>query len=66
MTDYFIRFVHDLDPNGSAGVQWPRYNTSIRFTLQFNDGSMPLNITVDDERLAGTKELTTLALRFPL
>ncbi|KAI0699615.1 carotenoid ester lipase precursor [Cerioporus squamosus] len=66
MTDYFIRFVHDLNPNGPTGVQWPRYDTSARSTLQFNDGTVPLNVTVDDERLAGTEELNSLALRFPL
>ena len=47
-------------------LQWPRYNPSARLTLQFNDGSVPLNVTVDDERIAGTEELTSLALRFPL
>jgi len=30
MTDYFIRFVNTLDPNGSpsprAQVEWPRYD----------------------------------------
>ncbi|TFK88164.1 carotenoid ester lipase precursor [Polyporus arcularius HHB13444] len=66
MTDYFVRFVHDLDPNGPTGIQWPRYNTSARLTLQFNDGDVPINITVDNERLAGTEELTSLTLRFPL
>ncbi|RPD58746.1 carotenoid ester lipase precursor [Lentinus tigrinus ALCF2SS1-7] len=66
MTDYFIRFVHDLDPNGPSGVQWPQYNSSARLTLQFNNGDVPLIVTVDDERLAGTEELTSLALRFPL
>ncbi|TFK90947.1 alpha beta-hydrolase [Polyporus arcularius HHB13444] len=66
MTDYFIRFVHNLDPNGPSGVQWPKYNTSARLTLQFNDGSVPLNVTVDDQRKAGIQEVTRLALRFPL
>ncbi|RPD58750.1 carotenoid ester lipase precursor [Lentinus tigrinus ALCF2SS1-7] len=65
MTDFFVRFVHDLDPNGNCGVQWPPYNTSARATLQFNDGDVPLNITVDDQRLNGTDELTSLSLRFP-
>ena len=66
MADYFIRFVNHLDPNPATGVQWPLYNTSTRSTLQFNDGSVPLNITADNQRLAGTQELTSLALRFPL
>ncbi len=66
MTDYFIRFVNDLDPNAASGVYWPPYNTSARLTLQFNDGSLPLNVTADDERLAGTEELSSLIGRFPL
>ncbi len=66
MTDYFVRFVNDLDPNGESGVQWPPYNTTVRATLQFNNGAVPLNITADKERLAGTNELASLALRFPL
>ncbi|KAI0699614.1 carotenoid ester lipase precursor [Cerioporus squamosus] len=64
MTDYFIRFVRRLDPNGRSGVQWPRYDTSSRKTLQFNDGSTPVNVTADTERLAGTSALFDLGLRF--
>ncbi|KAI0689210.1 alpha beta-hydrolase [Cerioporus squamosus] len=66
MADYFIRFVNHLDPNAPTGVQWPQYKPDARSTLQFNDGSVPLNVTVDDQRLAGIEELTSLALRFPL
>ncbi|KAI0699617.1 carotenoid ester lipase precursor [Cerioporus squamosus] len=66
MTDYFIRFVRHLDPNAAAtGVHWPPYKPSTRLTLQFNEGRVPLNVTVDDQRLAGMRELTSLALRFP-
>ncbi|RPD58749.1 carotenoid ester lipase precursor [Lentinus tigrinus ALCF2SS1-6] len=66
MTDYFVRFVNHLDPNGHTGVQWPLYNATSRITLQFNDGSTPLDIAVDSQRLEGTEELTKLSLRFPL
>ncbi|KAI0688202.1 carotenoid ester lipase precursor [Cerioporus squamosus] len=66
MTDYFIRFVNDLDPNGASGVYWPPYNATARLTLQFDDGSVPLNVTVDDQRLAGTDELSSLIGRFPI
>ena len=65
MADYFIRFVNHLDPNPASGVQWPRYNTSTRSTLQFNDGIVPLTVTADDQRRAGIEELTSLSLRFP-
>ncbi|KAI0699616.1 alpha beta-hydrolase [Cerioporus squamosus] len=67
MGDYFIRFVRHLDPNQPAsGVHWPPYNAASRLTLQFNDGTVPLNVTIDNQRIAGTKELTSLSLRFPL
>ncbi|RPD58847.1 carotenoid ester lipase precursor [Lentinus tigrinus ALCF2SS1-7] len=66
MGDYFIRFINHLNPNAPTGVQWPPYRTSSRSTLQFNDGSVPLNVTADIQRLAGTDELTALALLFPL
>ncbi|RDX42812.1 carotenoid ester lipase precursor [Lentinus brumalis] len=65
MTDYFIRFVNHLDPNGGSAPHWPPYNTSARRTLQFNDGSTPLTVTADTERLAGTDALLDLSLRFP-
>ncbi|RDX42796.1 carotenoid ester lipase precursor [Lentinus brumalis] len=65
MTDYFIRFVNTLDPNADTGVQWPRYDTTARATLKFGDGNVPLSIIVDDERLAGMRELSALSLRFP-
>ncbi|KAI0690024.1 carotenoid ester lipase precursor [Cerioporus squamosus] len=66
MTDYFIRFVRHLDPNGNSSVfHWPPYNTSARPTLQFNDGTIPLDITADTERMAGTEALLDLSLRFP-
>lgn len=65
MTDFFVRFVSKLNPNGDSGMQWPTYNTTARATLQFNDGDVPLNVTSDSERLAGTDELISLSLRFP-
>ncbi|KAI0699618.1 carotenoid ester lipase precursor [Cerioporus squamosus] len=66
MSDYFIRFVRHLDPNARDGVHWPPYNTRDRSTLQFNEGNVPRNITFDRQRAAGIKELTSLALRFPM
>ncbi|RPD68932.1 carotenoid ester lipase precursor [Lentinus tigrinus ALCF2SS1-7] len=65
MTDYFVRFANHLDPNAEKGVQWPPYNSSAPLTLQFNEGSVPLNVTVDDQRAEGMNELTSLVLRFP-
>ncbi|TFK91448.1 carotenoid ester lipase precursor [Polyporus arcularius HHB13444] len=66
MTDYFIRFVNTLDPNGDTDMHWPRYDTTSRATLEFSEGDVPLSIAVDDQRLSGMSELTSLSLRFPL
>ena len=68
MTDYFIHFVNHLNPNGRNGIEplWPRYSTTARLTLQFNDGSVPINVTRDEQRLEGTNELFNLSLRFPI
>ncbi len=60
MTDYFIRFVRHLNPNDNSGVQWPRFETSSRLTLQFIDGDTPLNVAADTERLAATRALFEL------
>ncbi|TFK88169.1 carotenoid ester lipase precursor [Polyporus arcularius HHB13444] len=68
MTDYFVRFVNHLNPNGGNGTElvWPRYNPRTRLALQFKDGSTPLEVAADDDRLEGTNELLSLSLRFPL
>ncbi|RPD58528.1 carotenoid ester lipase [Lentinus tigrinus ALCF2SS1-7] len=65
MTDYFIRFTRNLDPNGGSAVHWPPFNTSARSTLQFNDGTTLLNVTTDTQRLDGTTALFDLSLKFP-
>lgn len=54
-----------LEPSTEAGVQLPPSNSSARLTLEFNEGSIPLSVRVDDQRAAGIKELTSLALWFP-
>lgn len=64
MTDYFVRFVNNLDPNGADGVQWPLFNTTARATLQFNDGDTPLEITADIERLNATDTVFQLSRQF--
>ncbi|RDX42819.1 carotenoid ester lipase precursor [Lentinus brumalis] len=66
MSDYFIRFVRHIDPNAETGVHWPPYDATARSTLQFNEGSMPVSVAADDQRLAGTEELNRLSSRFPL
>ena len=66
MTDYFIHFVVNQDPNRSGTqVHWPRFDPLKRSTLQFNGGVTPLNVTTDTERLGGTRAITELGQRFP-
>ncbi len=68
MTDYFVRFVNHLNPNGGNGTEpvWPRYDPRTRLALHFRDGSTPLEVAADDNRLEGTNELLSLSLRFSL
>lgn len=68
MTDYFIRFVNNLNPNREYDelLNWPTYNTTARAILQFLNGAAKrLKVGVDDERTAGMNELFKLGLRFP-
>ena len=67
MTDYFIRFVNNLNPNREYDElpNWPTYNTTARAILQFLNGAERLKVGVDDERTAGMNELFKLGLRFP-
>ncbi|KAI0738668.1 carotenoid ester lipase precursor [Daedaleopsis nitida] len=65
MTDYFVRFVNDLDPNGASGVQWPKFSPATRQALQFNDGDPTLEVVPDIARLNGTAALFGLSLKFP-
>ena len=67
MTDYFIRFVNNLNPNREYDElpNWPTYNTTARAILQFLNGVERLKVGVDDERTAGMNELFKLGLRFP-
>ncbi|KAI0793609.1 carotenoid ester lipase precursor [Fomes fomentarius] len=65
MTDYFIRFVNDLNPNAENGVQWPEYDAAARSSLEFRDGDTPLRIIPDDARAEAMSIVSALSLRFP-
>ncbi|KAI0794098.1 carotenoid ester lipase precursor [Fomes fomentarius] len=65
MTEYFIRFVNDLNPNAKKGVQWPQFNSIFRWQLQFVDGNQPLRVSLDVDRLLAMLEVASLSLRFP-
>lgn len=66
MTDYFIHFVANQDPNrADTQIHWPGFDPLKRWSLQFNDGDSPPNVTADTERLGGTRAITELGQRFP-
>lgn len=65
MTDYFIRFVNDLNPNAATGVQWPEYDAAARSSLEFGEGDTPLRIVADDARAEAMSVVSALSLRFP-
>ncbi|KAA1472206.1 alpha/beta-hydrolase [Dentipellis sp. KUC8613] len=66
MTDYLIRFVTHLDPNGNTSFRWPQYSASSPQLLTLWDGLFPLNITQDTYRAEALSYLTSLSLKYPL
>ena len=66
MADYLIYFVNHLDPNGKTGIAWPKYTTSERQQLTFQDGLVPLAITKDDYRVDAMKHIIKLSIENPL
>ena len=66
MTDYLIRFVANLDPNGKSGIYWPEYTTQFPSLLTFLDGPVPLKITQDTYRVDATTFLTEFSLAHPI
>ena len=65
MTEYFVRFVNDLDPSPKSGVKWPKFTTATRSTLSFNDGTPAVSVVADNARMAAMKEVANLSLCFP-
>ncbi|KAJ3801933.1 Alpha/Beta hydrolase protein [Lentinula aff. detonsa] len=66
MADYLIRFAATLDPNGNTGIEWPQYTTSSPNMLQFNDGLIPLTLSLDDYRESAISFTTQLLLANPV
>ncbi|OAX38437.1 alpha beta-hydrolase [Rhizopogon vinicolor AM-OR11-026] len=50
MASYLVRFVTNLDPNGSGTLAWPKWTTSAPNLLTFLDGLIPQEITQDTYR----------------
>ena len=60
MTDYFVRFVNHLDPNGAGVPVWPRYALESKKVLTLLDGDTPVTIGKDDYRAKGIELLEKL------
>ena len=50
LTDYFVNFVNNLDPNGPTVLEWPKYNTSTVQAMTLQDGATPLALEPDTYR----------------
>ena len=66
LTDFFVRFVNTLDPNGGPQIHWPAYTAKSPELLGFVEGETPLRLIRDTFRKEGTDFLTDLTLAVPL
>ncbi|KAJ3759224.1 Alpha/Beta hydrolase protein [Lentinula raphanica] len=66
MADYLIRFATTLDPNGNTGIEWPQYTTASPNMLQFNDGLIPLTLSLDNYRESALSFTAQLMLVNPV
>ncbi|KAF5380644.1 hypothetical protein D9757_007005 [Collybiopsis confluens] len=66
MVDYLVRFAATLNPNGNTGINWPQYTTANPHMLQFNDGLIPLSLSLDNYRVAAINFTTQLLFKDPV
>ena len=66
MTDFLIRFVNTLDPNGGPQTHWPEYTTRSPQLLAFVDGAIPLKVIPDTFRKESMDFVTQLSLAEPI
>ncbi|KIK69867.1 hypothetical protein GYMLUDRAFT_151725 [Collybiopsis luxurians FD-317 M1] len=66
MVDYLVRFAATLNPNGNTGINWPQYTTANPNMLQFNDGLIPLSLSLDNYRVEAMNFTTQLLLKDPV
>ncbi|KAI8974600.1 carotenoid ester lipase precursor [Trametes punicea] len=68
MTDFLIRFVHTLDPNGRPGseIHWPAYTPESPRLLAFVEGEEALEVIPDTFREEAMDFLVSLALDQPM
>ncbi|KIJ65542.1 hypothetical protein HYDPIDRAFT_110642 [Hydnomerulius pinastri MD-312] len=65
MTDYLVRFVNNLDPNGNTNIQWPQWSTESPNILTFQDGGKQ-DIKQDTFRQDGINFLMTYFRQHPI
>ncbi|KAI0645330.1 carotenoid ester lipase precursor [Trametes meyenii] len=65
MADYLIRFASTLNPNGDGAFHWPRYTQDNPQLLTFQDGEVPLALSLDTYRAEAIDYVTELSLAYP-
>ncbi|KAF9552481.1 alpha/beta-hydrolase [Agrocybe pediades] len=66
LTNYLVRFVATLNPNGFGNVLWPQYTPQSPQMLTFLDGTIPTTPTMDTYRGPQIAFLNNLTLVHPL
>jgi len=67
LTDYFIYFTHNLDPNGDRQLPWPQYDAKNPVTLVFQDSLLfPVIPGTDNYRVNPLDFVANLSLRHPI
>ncbi|KAI0628200.1 carotenoid ester lipase precursor [Trametes polyzona] len=66
MTDFLVRFVNTLDPNGGPEIHWPAYTREAPQLLAFVDGNRSLEVIPDTFRKEAMNFVTQLGLAQPL
>ncbi|KAF9553428.1 carotenoid ester lipase precursor [Agrocybe pediades] len=66
LTNYLVRFVATLNPNGFGNVLWPQYTPQSPQMLTFLDGTIPTTLTMDTYRGPQIAFLNNLTLAHPL
>ncbi|OAX36715.1 alpha/beta-hydrolase [Rhizopogon vinicolor AM-OR11-026] len=64
MASYLVRFVTNLDPNGSGTLSWPTWTTSSPNLLTFLDGQTPQQITQDTYRVDAIAYMINVNLNY--
>ncbi|KAH9968418.1 Alpha/Beta hydrolase protein [Lactifluus volemus] len=67
LTDYFICFTRNLDPNCQQPIKWPKYRDGFNKLLVFQDSAaVPVTIAKDDYRVRPLEFAVNLSLRHPI